>query len=255
MQTEEESGLATDGAVLGVFAGPIRALRSAREPGGTVSAWRSAILKDPIGDAIFVGPLGLTGDAQKEKKHHGGPTKAVLIYGTGHYQAIWDQRLQPHARAHAAALRTMSPQFDASVYGLGAFGENLAISGLTEQRVCLGDVWQIGDCRLRITEPRGPCATLTRRWMRPTLVTEVKESAAAGWYNAVEQPGAVAPGDSATLVDRTQDEWTLEKVFHLLEQRVVRREDVLRLCDAACTHDGLRERLQRRLRTPGRTVG
>ncbi len=254
MTTDDESGLATGGTVLGVFAGPIRALRSARAPGGNDTAWRSAILKAPIRDAIFVGPLGLTGDAQKEKKHHGGPTKAVLIYGAGHYSAIWNQRLQPHAIEHAAALRTMSAQVDASVYGLGAFGENLAISGLTEQRVCLGDLWQIGGCRLRITEPRGPCATLTRRWMRPTLLDEVKESAAAGWYNAVEQPGEVAAGDSATLVDRMQDVWTLDKVFHLLEQRTVRREDVERLCAAACTHDGLRERLQRRLRTSGRTV-
>lgn len=252
MTHDSTSDLATQGTVRGVFAGPIRALRSPRTPDGEATAWKSAILKSQQADAVIVGALGLAGDNQKEKKHHGGPIKAVLIYGASHYDN-WQHSLRPHAAKHAETLRTMSAEVDASVYGFGAFGENLTIDGLRESSVCLGDIWRIGTCVLQITEPRGPCATLTRRWMRPALLDEVKTTAAAGWYNAVLTEGAVRAGDRATLDTRLQNEWTLERVFHLLETRVVSRQDVERLCDNACTHAGLRERLARLLQTPGRT--
>lgn len=251
MSSLSPSVLAERGSVRAVFAGPIRLLHSARVPAGPVTAWRSAILKSAQLHAIMVGPLGLHGDAQKEKKHHGGPMKAVLVYGAAHYEQ-WSMSLAPHAVAHAAALRQMSPDIDASRYGFGAFGENLTVDGLTEANVCLGDSWAIGDCVLRISEPRGPCATLTRRWMRPQLLGDVKRNAASGWYNAVLQPGMVAAGDEARLVERVQQAWTMERVFHLLERRVASRADLMALHDAPCTHDALRARLARRLATPSR---
>ncbi len=252
--TNASQPLAQHGLVRAVFAGPIRTLRSPRHAGGVSTTWKSAILKSRATGAVHVGPLGLSGDNQKEKKHHGGPTKAVLIYGATHYDR-WHHSLEPHAAEHASALRTMSGDVDASQYGHGAFGENLTIDGLVEQSVCLGDTWQIGACVLQITEPRGPCATLTRRWMRPELLAEVKATAAAGWYNAVRVEGAVQDGDRATLLERIQSEWTLDRVFHLLEGHAVSRAEVQRLLDADCTHDGLRARLERRLLTPSRTTG
>ena len=168
------------GIVRGVFAGPIRALRSPRIPGGAITAWRSAILKSGTDESVPIGRLGLVGDAQKEKKHHGGESKAVLVYGAGHYAALWDDSLRRHAETNSAALQAMSSDVDASVYGFGAFGENLTVEGLDERNVFLGDLWRIGGCVLRITEPRGPCATLTRRWIRPALLNEVKLTAEIG---------------------------------------------------------------------------
>jgi len=244
--------LATRGTVRAIFAGPIRALRSPRQPGGEATAWRSAILKSPQPYAE-VQELGLVGDVQKEKKHHGGPMKAVLIYGAAHY-AMWDERLRPHALMHADMLRTMSADVDASVYGFGAFGENLTVDGLTEHTVCLGDVWRIGSCALQITEPRGPCSTLTRRWLCPALLGDVNQSAAAGWYNAVRQPGTVAHRDDAMLVERVQSEWTMARVFHLVHDRVVSRRDVESLRDAPFTGDDIRRRMEQRLTTPSRLV-
>jgi len=243
--------LATHGVVRAVFAGPIRSLRSPREPDGDSTTWRSAILKAPVTSAE-VHPLGLAGDAQKEKKHHGGPLKAVLVYGAAHYGAIWDAVLRPHAATHSDALRAMSSEVDASLYTFGAFGENLTIDGLTERTVCLGDVWRIGSCELEITEPRGPCGTLTRRWMRPALLGEVHATAAAGWYNAVRVDGAVAAGDDAVLVRRVQEEWTVERVYHLEQDRVVARRDAVALRDAAVATDATRQRMVKRLATPGR---
>ncbi|MDZ7631103.1 MAG: MOSC domain-containing protein [Gemmatimonadaceae bacterium] len=194
MAIDRDAARAVRGDVRGVFAGPVRSLASPRAPGQAATRWRSAILKSRQRDPVAIGSLGLAGDAQKEQKHHGGPTKAVLIYGAANY-ARWNAVMHDHVIAHAEALRTMSPEFDASQWGFGAFGENLCVDGLVERSVCLGDLWQLGTARLRITEPRAPCGTLTRRWMRPALLGAVKETAAAGWYNAVETPGVVAEGD------------------------------------------------------------
>ena len=255
MTTRRAPERETQGIVRAVFAGPIRTLRSARRAGAATTAWRSAILKSRCDEPVAVGALGLAGDAQKEKKHHGGPGKAVLVYAAAHYAALWDVSLKPHADAHAEALRAMSPAVDASVYGFGAFGENITVDGLSEHNVHRGDLWRIGTCLLQITEPRGPCQTLTRRWMRPELLHEVQVTAAAGWYNAVREEGTVGPGDEARLVERVQQSWSVARVFHLLESRVVAREEVLALHDAAYTSDALRVHLARRLATPGRTRG
>ena len=242
---------ASAGTVSGVFAGPVRALRSPRRPGDAPTRWQSAIVKSAVTGSARVTSAGLAGDAQKVLKHHGGPTKAVLVYGAAHY-AQWADSLGVHAAAHTDTLRAMSAEVDASHFGPGAFGENLTIDGLTEATVFLGDLWQIGGCHLRITEPRAPCATLARRWLRPSLIAEVTSTAAAGWYNRVEKDGDVTVGDRATLVERVQHEWSLARVFHLLEARVVRRSELLSLHASAGVHAGLLERLDRRLRTPGR---
>ena len=243
--------LSQRGVVRAVMAGPIRALHSPREPGGIATAWHSAILKAPVPSAE-VHALGLRGDAQKDTKHHGGPMKAVLAYAVSHY-AMWDTVLRPHAVTFADALRSMSDEVDASLYAFGAFGENITMDGLTEHTVCLGDRWRIGTCELQITEPRGPCGTLTRRWLRPQLLREVRQTAAAGWYNAVVRDGIVAPGDEAVLLERVQDQWTIARVFHLVEQREAARADMEALHDAPFVHQALRLRLARRLDTPGRT--
>lgn len=253
MSTTATTPPATPGSVRAVFAGPIRTLRSPRAPDGPATTWRSAILKSRLDDPVHIGLLGLAGDAQKETKHHGGPTKAVLVYAASHYENHWYDSLGDHATQHAAALRAMSSEVDASVFGFGAFGENLTVDGLDESRVFLGDVWRVGACLLRITEPRGPCATLTRRWMRPLLQTEVTVTAAAGWYNAVAAPGRVREGDTLELSERVQTEWSIARVFHLLESRMVSRESLAQLIHAPFVNDALRARLVRRAQTPGRT--
>jgi MOSC domain-containing protein YiiM len=248
------SSLPASGSVRGVFTGPVRSLRSPRQPGAAATAWRSAILKSPASGPVAVGPLGLAGDAQKERRFHGGPTKAVLVYAAAHY-ADWQPVLAAHAAEHADALRAMSRDVDASAVGFGAFGENIVVDGLDEHTVFLGDVWQMGTCRLQITEPRGPCGTLTRRWMRPELLAEVRASSRAGWYNAVSESGSVAFGDAVTLVSRTQDEWSIARLFQLIERRTVARRDVQALLESPAITDALRERFERRLATPGRVHG
>ena len=47
--------------------------------------WRSAILKSPVSGTEAVGPLGLDGDTQVDRRHHGGPHRALLAYSALSY--------------------------------------------------------------------------------------------------------------------------------------------------------------------------
>jgi MOSC domain-containing protein YiiM len=102
-------------------------------------AFTSAIWKEPVAGPIWVGTLGIRGDAVGNPRVHGGPDQAVLMYAASHY-AAW--------RA----------EWGGDI-GLGAFGENLSVDGLTEDTTCLGDVYDIGGARLEVTKPREPCST------------------------------------------------------------------------------------------------
>jgi MOSC domain-containing protein YiiM len=235
--------------LVGVFAGGVRTLRSARATGRAPATWRSAILKHARADAVHVGALGLDGDAQHDRRHHGGPTKAVLCYAASHYDA-WAPLAAAHLATHHATVAALP---GTHVFGPGAFGENLLLAGVDEHTVHLGDLWRVGDCVLRITEPRGPCGTLARRWAWPGLVTLVRRTARAGWYCAVETPGVVRTGDAAVLVARVAPAWPIARVFALLEARVAPAEAMRALVEAPGAHEGLRARCLRRLATPGRT--
>ncbi|HET8728750.1 MAG TPA: MOSC domain-containing protein, partial [Alphaproteobacteria bacterium] len=45
----------------------------------------SAIAKRPVTGAVAIGPEGLDGDEQGDRRHHGGPEKAVHHYPFDHY--------------------------------------------------------------------------------------------------------------------------------------------------------------------------
>ena len=111
----------------------------------------SAIDKAPIAAPVTVNFMGLTTDEQADRKHHGGPLKAVHQLPTATYEKI-------------------NAEFGLKVR-VGTLGENLtteAVHGLPEMdesNVCIGDVYQYGDdhingedsVQLRIVQPRRPC--------------------------------------------------------------------------------------------------
>src|SRR5699024_9350605 len=119
--------------VVSVHVGPAQ-----RFDEGTGRAWTSAIGKSVLTGPAWVAQDNVTGDEQADRRHHGGPDKAVFVYPSEHY-SLWREEL------------------DLSSVGPGAFGENLAVAGLTEHDVCLGDVWEVGEVVLQVSQPRRPC--------------------------------------------------------------------------------------------------
>ncbi len=116
--------------------------------------------------------------------------------------------------------------------GPGGFGENLTVSGLSEDLACIGDLFRIGDARIEISSPRSPCQNLARRHGIPDLVKVVTQNHRSGWYLRVLQEGWVESGMEVTLLDRPYPQWTVRRAATVKRSRIDCPEDARLL--AAC---------------------
>lgn len=164
----------------------------------------SAIDKRTVAGPVAADHAGLAGDAQADRRHHGGPDKAVHACAVSHYPA-WARELPD------AACRFVP----------GAFGENLVVEGATEADICLGDRWLLGGVLLEVSQGRQPCWKLNLRFGVPDMACRVQESGRTGWYFRVIEPGAVAAGDAARLVARPNPDWPLCRVTRVLYRDVL----------------------------------
>jgi len=158
--------------------------------------WKTAFWKDEAPGAVRIGVLGLEGDEQADQRHHGGPHMAVLMYAEAHYEH----------------LRTLD---GLAAMGPGGFGENLTLRGADERGVCVGDVLEVGQARLEVASPRGPCADISRRWNAEWLLKRVVELRRTGWYLRVLREGVVTRGDAVRLVERPHPAWTVDRLTAL----------------------------------------
>jgi MOSC domain-containing protein YiiM len=184
------------GSIVSVRTG--RALVHARPDWDQVRthAWNTAYWKDEQPGPVYIGRLGLAGDEQADKQHHGGKEMAVLMYAEAHY-AHWRT---------LGGLAAMGP---------GGFGENLTVRGCDERDVCVGDVLAVGEAQLEVASPRGPCADISRRWNAEWLLKRVVELRRTGWYLRVLREGEVAHGDEVRLVRRAHAGWTIDRLSAL----------------------------------------
>jgi len=121
----------------------------------------------------------------------------VLAYGAAHYPA-WREELGIPDLPY------------------GAFGENFTLSDLTEETVCLGDIYQIGVAQVQVSQPRYPCWKLARRWQIKQLTDLVLRKAQGGWYNRVLKEAYVEAGMPVTLLERLYPQHPVARVFALL---------------------------------------
>lgn len=159
--------------------------------------WTSSFYKRPVAREVFVSYTHIEGDSQADKTHHGGIHKAVLAYSGDHYPQ-WQKSL---------------PLLDMPY---GAFGENLTVAGLSEQTVCIGDVFRIGSATLEVSQPRQPCWKLARRWRVHELVAITVRSGRTGWYFRVLEPGRIQPGVPVDLLDRPNSDWSIARANQIM---------------------------------------
>jgi len=160
---------------------------------------RSAIAKRPAAGPVALGRLGLEGDEQADKVHHGGPDMAVHHYPYDHYP-FWEVALGGHDLLAAP----------------GAFGENISTVGLTEGEACIGDRFRLGTALVEISQGRQPCWKIDHKFQRKGITARVVQTGRCGWYYRVLEPGTLSEGDGLELVERGHGEWSVERVFALL---------------------------------------
>jgi MOSC domain-containing protein YiiM len=144
----------------------------------------TAIFKEPVaGRRVRLRTLNLDGDRQADLSVHGGPSKAVYVYPSEHYE-YWRQRL---------------PEMELP---WGVFGENLTTAGLDESGTNIGDKFRVGSATVMVTEPRMPCYKLGVRFGRSDIIKLFLASERTGFYLAVLQEGEVGAGDRIELVEK-----------------------------------------------------
>lgn len=169
--------------------------------------WRTGFIKHAVEGPIFLGRTNLVGDGQADLRFHGGPDKAVCVYPEARYP-YWRERL-------------------ARELPFGSFGENFTVSGLDESSVCIGDIFEVGQALVEVSQPRSPCWKLARRWGEKQLALWVQQTGFSGWYLRVLEEGEVACGQALRLRERPNPEWTI------LRANAVRYDNARELEDAA----------------------
>jgi MOSC domain-containing protein YiiM len=157
---------------------------------------RTAIFKSRVEGPVAVGKLNLEGDEQANLIVHGGLDKAVYAYPHEHY-AYWRSQLPGYP------------------LGLGNFGENLTLEGLSEEDVMIGDQLQIGTALFVASHPRLPCYKLGLRFQREDMTKRFYESRRFGFYLRVLREGSLQAEADVTVVSRDANAVSLADVVRL----------------------------------------
>lgn len=154
----------------------------------------TAIDKRPLDGPVEVKKLGVYGDVQASRKHHGGPDKAVYAFAdedAAHFTRLLGREIVP-----------------------GLFGENLRTSGLDVTGAVLGERWAIGErLVVEVTMPRTPCATFARRMKEPRWVKRFSDEGRPGAYLRVIRAGSAADGDEVVVTSRPEHGVTIGECF------------------------------------------
>lgn len=150
----------------------------------------TGIKKSAVAEVLLT-KQGFMHDDVADKKHHGGPDRAVCLYPIEHYEK-WEKELgKPLPKS--------------------AFGENLTVRGMLEQDVCIGDVYTVGEAVIEITQGRVPCSTIDKYTSASSLMKRLVQTGYTGYLARVLQEGVVRDDDRITLQTKGEGQLTILK--------------------------------------------
>ena len=170
----------------------------------------TGICKDSVIDA-FLTKNGFIGDGVANLRFHGGPDRAVCIYPYEHY-ALWDSEFK-------------------STLPVSAFGENLTVTNMLEKDVYIGDVFQVGEAVIQITQSRIPCNTITKRTNLSLLLKRMVETGYTGYLCRVLEEGVVREDSQITLLKQHHKKMSVLVTNDIYFQRLKDKESIQKLLD------------------------
>ena len=175
-----------------LFIGSIRSLPESGRPTG--------IYKQAVNTVIAIDENGFVGDAQADRRVHGGPDKAIHLYPACHYRRL--------ATQFPDAASQLIP---------GSLGENISCDDLDESSIRIGDIYRLGSARLQLCQPRNPCWKIDERFATEGMAAFIAEQRLTGWYWRVLTPGEVRPGDPLLLEQEASGTFTLAAALLLCQ--------------------------------------
>ena len=138
----------------------------------------------PVGE---VTESGVMGDRQRNRRHHGGPTRALCLYSLERILAL-------QAEGH--------PNYP------GATGENDTIAGLDWEQLQPGMVLRLGEeVTIELTSFTVPCSNIEEAFTGRHFV-RISQKMNPGWsrlYARVLQPGQIRPGDAVVVLEEVPE--------------------------------------------------
>jgi MOSC domain-containing protein YiiM len=151
-----------------------------------------------LGPANGAVAVGLTGFAERADQHPVGEdpaladelalSHALYAYPTAH-RPVW-QTLRAQARV-ALPDAAIAP---------GSFDEHLALDGVQESQLWIGDLLRFPDCTLVVSVPRLPDPRFDETLGFAHAAKMVAQSRWCGFWLAVRVPGSIAAGQSFELI-------------------------------------------------------
>ncbi|CAN1495230.1 6-N-hydroxylaminopurine resistance protein [Sphingomonadaceae bacterium] len=160
--------------------------------------------RQPVQDKLRLTLRGFEGDRVGDPSVHGDADKAVHIYPAEHYPAWRDDFAQQGSESHPLLDR------------LGGFGENISARGMTEERVAIGDRFQIGAALVEISQGRQPCWKIDHLFGVKDMTASVIRTGRSGYYFRVIEEGNVEPDDQIIQTHGATHGWTVKRAFQLL---------------------------------------
>lgn len=196
------------------------------------SEFRSGIWKTQA-EELIVHSGQIEEDQVANPQYHGGPDRVVCLYPFEHY-AHWEKEFGlPLSNA--------------------AFGENLTVAGMQEDQVCIGDIYQIGEAVLQISQGRYPCATINKRNGNNYLLKKVVETGYTGYFFRVLQPGKITAASAITQLSAHPAKITVASIHHLyFHDKDPSQGTLQRMIEVAELAEPWRKKLLEKLQSQGK---
>jgi MOSC domain-containing protein YiiM len=189
----------------------------------------TGIFKEPVEGRVMLRTLNLDGDRQADLSVHGGPSKAVYVYPSEHYD-FWRKEL---------------PDMELP---WGMFGENFTTVGLQEEELSIGDQLKVGAAVVMVTEPRMPCYKLGIRFGRSDILKRFLTSGRSGFYLAVLKEGEVGAGDNLEFVKRVAESVRVSDITGLYVREKHNVQLLRRAIEAEALPESWKEYFRRQLK-------
>lgn len=158
----------------------------------------TAMKKIPI-EKSYLKKDGFSDDEVADRVHHGGEFKAIFFMSSLTYQKI-----------NEALHVELGYENEASL------GENILVRNIVEDDVCVGDIWQIGEAVVEISQPREPCWKLSASTDIKDMTKFIFQRGLTGWYGKVLQEGEIKKDDDIILKSRGYKNLTISKLNTLM---------------------------------------
>lgn len=153
----------------------------------TTSIWKHA-----VEGRVAVRGVNVDGDAQADRRVHGGEDKAVYAYAAEDY-TWWSEGLS----------RELTP---------GTFGENITTHGIDLSEAVVGQRWRIADTLLEVSQPRLPCFKLGMRMGDHEFAGRFEAARRYGTYLRIIEQGGIGAGDEIEVFDPPQHALTTTEI-------------------------------------------